>query len=313
MFVYAFIAFFFDLKADLENIIYENNEPIIPLSFEHDLGCNFFQLFSSIEQVDNWSCGYRTLFNALSIEYASCYPESFEQYLYSYLKDESLLNYVFEQYNKEEPLSNFEIYEMAEKLGIADRVMILNYENEEIFLLGSISIQCDTGLNQEEKDELLLQERRRRLLEYTNNFAERVKQNKPIYIISGSEGHWILFSIVKINDNPAMLYLIDSANIGMRPERQKYVNFFMPHVNKINQYKNSNDYIFRLLEVKSDNLALEDSNIEQYATKMDNQAENYDWLFKDQFTLRYQQPYLFCYIFALLHRSQKFRPIFSNI
>jgi uncharacterized protein YfkK (UPF0435 family) len=195
------------------------------------------QLYSFIQQADNWSCGYRVICFAAAIENGLKYPEHFEEILEQNLKNEQLLDSVYKLHCQEHPLSNLEIQAIAQKLGIADRLTVLDYEHE-ITLLGSITIQCPPNIPDQTKQELLTQERKIKLKETLSTLISQVKQApQAAYIVCGTEGHWILYAFVNLPGRPAMLYLIDSGNGPLRPQRQAYLDFLLPYLNTINSNK----------------------------------------------------------------------------
>ena len=57
------------------------------------------------------------------------------------------------------------------------------------------------------------------------------------YVFAATNNHWILFAIVRLPNQLAKIYMIDSNNQGFDANRLKLLNFIMPYFNQINKGK----------------------------------------------------------------------------
>jgi hypothetical protein len=189
------------------------------------------QIRSYLVQHDNWSCGLRTAFHALAIEQALKDPNNFEATLKHNLQNAALLDTLDARYGNNKGLSNNTIEKIAEDFGINHKILCLHAEdNNRIKYLGSISYP---GHASKAEVQRIFEHTKNQKLQELTDIAKNTPQ--AVYIVAGSEDHWVLFALVNLPGRPAKLYLIDSNNVGMTPKRQLFVDLLLPYLKEINK------------------------------------------------------------------------------
>ena len=200
---------------------------------------NVKQVRSYLVQHDNWSCGLRCSFHAIAFERALQSPHNFEAALKQNLQDASLLNRLDSKYGNNHGLSNQDIMNIAQDFGFAHKITCLGMnKNNQINYLGNVHYNFPWGASQGQLHKIKEEAIKQKLQGTLKNLTS-IAKNAPqaVYFVAGTQGHWILFALVNLPNKPAQLYLIDSCNVGIRPQRQEYINFFMPYVKEVNNGK----------------------------------------------------------------------------
>lgn len=227
------------IEAAIRNHVIKPESSIhIPIkqSFENQ---NVEQLRSFLVQNDNWSCGLRCAFHAIAIENALKNPAHFEATLKQNLQDANLLNALDRRYGNNHGLTNDTIGRIARDYGFGNELMCLGMDhNNNIKYLGRIKYNFPFGASGQQLKQIQQQAWQEKFYSKVNELVNNAKNNgQASYFVAGTEGHWILFALVNLPNKPAKLYLIDSCNATLRPQRVAYINFFMPHLKVINNGK----------------------------------------------------------------------------
>lgn len=186
------------------------------------------QIRAFLQQYDRWSCGYRVLFHALACERALQHPKHFNKQLKKELCCRKTLTAVYNQLKMPEELSNFDIEEIAQCLGLADRLVIIEQDRKSVQLLGDIAIDLPSPLKAHEKKEYIHTIRKKRLHDDLNNLTAKViKDHKAAYVVCGAYEHWTLFAFIPLGSQ-VKLYMIDSCNNALAPCYQPTLAFLTP-------------------------------------------------------------------------------------
>ncbi len=179
------------------------------------------RLRSFLVQDDDWSCALRSVFHIQAIEDALKDPKHFEERLKANLQKKKTLHALDTSYGIDQGFLPHEIYAVAKKAGLKGKVICLDLEeySQEIYC----PLHC--------KRKKPLQE----LLTHLTNCAQ--KPPCAVYVIAGTDYHAILFAFVNLPQEPARLYMIDSINTGLTPDRKQYIKLFLPYLKKINKAK----------------------------------------------------------------------------
>lgn len=224
---------------------------------------NIVQGRNYLVQKDPWSCGIRALFHMLAVEKALKSPDNFEEALKKNLQNKNELKrlYFFWQknagylnsflkkiliWNRKHPAVNvYDMLNVAELKGLEKKLICLDLANNEINLLGfKIFHHIWRGTKNPAKSEM------HRL----THIAKR--EPKAIYVIANVGEHAVLFAIVNLPNEPATLYVFDSAEqtlkYRLKPENykkfehisklilrniKKIIKFLTPYVEKLNVSK----------------------------------------------------------------------------
>lgn len=181
------------------------------------------RLRSFLVQDDDWSCALRSVFHIKAIEDALKDPDHFEEQLKTNLRKKEALHTLDSSHGIDRGFSPYEIYAVAKKVGLKGKVICLDLEDS------SQGIYCP--LRRKYKKSL------KQLLTKLTQCAQ--KAPCAVYVIAGTDAHAILFAFVNLPHAPARLYMIDSINTGLTPDRKQYINLLLPYLKKINKAKGS--------------------------------------------------------------------------
>ena len=191
------------------------------------------QIRAFLEQYDRWSCGYRVLFHALACERALQNPKHFNTQLKKELCCQKTLTQVYNQLKMPEELSNFDIEEIAQRLEIADRLVIIEQGKKSVQLLGDIAIDLPNSLKSHEKNQFIHAIRKKKLHDDLSYLTDKViKHHKAAYVVCGAYEHWTLFAFIPLGSQ-VKLYMIDSCNNALAPCYQPTLAFLTPFLTPV--------------------------------------------------------------------------------